>query len=214
MKKIFLILFVFLLSYGGVRAQEAFIFGIKGGVNFANLGGDFDYDTKSKTGFHLGLVAEFPLTERFSLQPEVLYSSQGTKMDMSGTEFGMPYSMESTATLDYINVPVLAKFYVFEGLSLELGPQIGFLVKAEDEYSFSFDGETESGTDDIKEDLKSTDFGLAAGVGYKLTQGIFFNARYILGLSDIQGDEGFDGEFDEDVSIKNNVFQFSVGFMF
>ncbi len=219
MKKLLFFIVLVIAGQTQLMGQE-FGLGAKAGINFANLGGDEDeYDGKSKTGFHLGLVAEFMLTEKFGIQPEVLYSTQGTKIEESGTEFGMTYNFEATQDLDYVNVPILAKYYFTDALSLELGPQIGFLVKGEQEYTISLDGETESGKEDIKDYVKSTDFGLAAGLGYKFYGGLFVNARYILGLSSIndedQGiDDGFDEDFISDSKIKNNVFQLSLGFMF
>lgn len=216
MKKLLLFIALAIAGQTYLSAQE-FGLGAKAGVNFANIGGD-DYDGKSKTGFHVGLVAEFMLTDRFGIQPEVLYSTQGTKIEESGTEFGMSYNIEAKQNLDYINVPVLVKYYFTDALSLEFGPQIGFLVKGEQDYTMSFDGETESGKEDIKEYVKSTDFGLAAGLGYKFNGGLFVNARYVLGLSNINDEnqeiDDILDEFSSASKIKNNVFQISLGFMF
>ena len=94
----------------------------------------------------------------------------------------------------------MAKYYVTEGLSLEAGPQIGFLIKAE------------AGTDDVsvdvKDDFKSIDFGFNFGTGYKLESGLNFAARYNLGLSDISDDN------ESNIKVKNSVFQLSVGYTF
>lgn len=195
MKKLFLaVIAVLSLSY--TQAQEV-QFGAKAGVNFANLTGDVE-DSDMRTSFHLGAVAEIKINEKFSVQPELLYSSQGTtsKEKFEGISF------ESTIKLDYIAVPIMAKYYVAQGLSLEAGPQIGFLVAAESEFSAGGESETE----DIKDELKSVDFGLNFGLGYKLDSGINFGARYNLGLSNIADDD--------DYELKNSVFQISVGYLF
>jgi hypothetical protein len=97
----------------------------------------------------------------------------------------------------------MAKYYVTEGLSIEAGPQIGFLLSATDEY--------EDEEDDIDEFLKSTDFGLNLGLGYKLDSGLFFNARYNLGLSDNLDADEFETDGAE---YKNSVIQISVGYFF
>ncbi|WP_304038414.1 outer membrane beta-barrel protein [Mesonia mobilis] len=90
--------------------QNAQEFGVKAGVNLANLNTDGDID--GKTSFYLGAVAEFGLSESFALQPELVYSMQGAdELDLS-----------------YINIPVLAKYYLVEGLAVEVGPQFGFVV--------------------------------------------------------------------------------------
>lgn len=216
MKKLFFIVAVFFLA-GTLNAQEFVKFGAKAGVNFASLGGDEMEDfedfgsLEGRTGFHLGLVAEIPLGERFSFQPEVLYSSQGAKMEGSETFEGMTFSYSAKINLDYINVPLLAKYYVTPNLNIHAGPQIGFLVKSEAESELSFGGDSESDTEDLEDITKGMDFALAAGLGYKLEMGLFFDARYNLGLSNVWDNEGQDID---DFSQKNNVFQVSVGFMF
>ena len=171
-----------------VNAQDI-TFGVKAGINFANTNvSDSDENLDGITSFHFGGVVEFSVSETFSIQPELLYSAQGT----SDSEFKL--------NLDYINLPIMAKYYVTEGLSLEAGPQIGFLIKAE------------AGTDDVsvdvKDDFKSIDFGFNFGTGYKLESGLNFAARYNLGLSDISDDN------ESNIKVKNSVFQLSVGYTF
>jgi hypothetical protein len=196
MRKIVLAV-IAVLSLTYTQAQEV-QFGAKAGVNFANLTGDDADGADARTSFHVGAVAEIKINEKFSVQPELLYSSQGasTKDKFEGITF------ESTLKLDYINVPIMAKYYVADSFSLEVGPQIGFLVAAEAEYSMGGESETE----DIKDQLKTVDFGLNFGLGYKLDNGINFGARYNFGLSNI-------GE-DSDSDLKNSVFQISVGYLF
>ncbi|WP_029033703.1 porin family protein [Salinimicrobium terrae] len=190
MKKLLIIAAVF-LSAGTLSAQEFVEFGAKGGLNFASLSGDETEGLDGVTSFHLGLLAEFPLTDKFSVQPEVLYSGLGASASEG----------DATLKLDYISVPVMLKYYVMNGLFLEAGPQISFNVVAEAEE----DGETGE-----VENIKSTDFGAGVGVGYELPMGLLFDARYVLGFSNI-----WDGELDgSDFSQKNNVIQLSVGFKF
>ncbi len=197
MKKTFLLL---VLAVVGVstssNAQEYWNFGIKGGANFTNMTSDGFEDNNSRTGFHLGVLAEIPVSDRFSIQPEVLYSTQGTKDE--GSNYTDEYN------LDYIQVPVIAKFYIIDGLALEAGPSFNFLV--DEDYKY------ESGLLDIRTDseLASTfEFGGALGASYKFNNGFFLNGRYLAGFTD-----AFDSDnFDED-AIKNNGFQLGVGFLF
>jgi len=97
----------------------------------------------------------------------------------------------------------MAKYYVADGFSLEAGPQIGLLVSTTDEY--------EDEEDDIKDFLKSTDFGINFGLGYKLESGLNFTARYNIGLSDNLDADDFETDGAE---YKNSVIQFSVGYFF
>ena len=199
MKKLF---FTAILVFGTtslIQAQSELAFGIKGGVNFSNLTGDgvdgFN-DDNARTSFNLGAVLEIPVTERFAVQPEVFYSGQGFDLvqrdDAQDTEF----------QLNYINVPVLAKIYLVQGLYLEAGPQVGFLVDSKIDGPNATIGLDEDNFNDI-------DFAGAVGVGYKFNGGLFLNARYTQGFSDVY-DSGAGNGFDA----KNGVFAASVGFSF
>ena len=209
MKK--LIFAVVFLVAGAVNAQQP-DFGAKAGVNFATLDSDGPFEMSGQTGFHFGLVAELKFSEKFSFQPEVLYSIQGANAEFSMEGFG---SAEETLRLDYVNIPLMAKFYMIPGLSLEVGPQIGVLVKAESEYEYSFGEETEAGTGDIKDETKAIDFALAGGLAYEFPMGIFVSGRYNLGLSNVaDSSEELGDEFEEDFKWKNNVIQLSLGYKF
>ena len=191
MKK--LLLSIAILASGlTINAQEI-KFGAKAGLNISNFSGDVE-NNDARTSFHIGAVAEIEISDKFSVQPELIYSAQGSTTSDLGVDI--------TAAVDYLNVPVMAKYYVAEGFSLEAGPQIGFLMSAK--------MKAESGGDseeiDVKDDLKSIDFGINFGAGYKLENGLNFSARYNLGLSNIAEES--------DSSVKNGVFQVSVGYSF
>lgn len=214
MKKLFIITAIVLFGFTNVNAQDI-NFGAKAGVNFASISGDDTDDLDGRTSFHVGIVAEIVISDKFSVQPELLYSSQGATSEDSYTEVGINIKEEGTVKLDYINLPIMAKFYVGEGFSLEAGPQIGFLMNSEFEMKFTASGagvsESLSETEDLKDHLKGIDFGLNFGVGYKMENGLNFGARYNLGLSDANDDPEF---FDTDSSFKNSVIQAYVGFFF
>jgi len=110
----------------------------------------------------LVFFGEFMISDKFAIQPEVLYSAQGVKLDAGGDKGDLK--------LDYIIVPVLGKYYVAEGFSLEFGPQIGFLVSADAKSG----GESMS----IKDEVKSTDISLDFGVGYNITSNLILGAGY------------------------------------
>ncbi len=178
MKK--LIVAAILVIAGATSAEAQLLkFGVKGGVNFANFNGGVDgIDYSGRTGFHAGAVAEVKLFENFSIQPELLYTSQGADVD-GFDDFN----------LDYVSVPVLAKFYIVtDKLSLEVGPQFSFLI---DEAQEEFENET-------------FDFAAAGGIGLNITKNFFAQARYTIGLT----------EASKEAEVKNAVFQVSVGYMF
>lgn len=170
-------------SSGGGSSAGMVKFGPKAGLNIASLSID---NTKSLIGFHVGAFAEIMISEKFAVQPEIMYSAQGAKADEGDGEL----------KLGYLNIPVMAKFFVAEGFSVEAGPQIGFLMNAEDS----------DGTD-IKDSFETTDFGINVGLGYSLPMGVMFSGRYNIGLSDTVKNNVGD-------AAKNGVFQLSVGYKF
>ena len=214
MKKLSIFIAIMLFGFSTVNAQEI-NFGAKAGVNFASITGDDTDDLDGRTSFHIGIVAEIVISDKFSVQPELLYSSQGATSEDSYTEEDINIKEEGTVKLDYINLPIMAKFYVGEGFSLEAGHQIGFLMNSEIEMKLTASGagvsESISVTEDLKDHIKGIDFGLNLGVGYKMENGLNFGARYNLGLSDANDDPEF---FESDSSFKNSVIQVSVGYFF
>ncbi len=180
MKKLILVAVLFVATSATMQAQ--FIkFGVKAGVNFANLNGT-DVQTDAITSYHAGLVAEIKLLDRFSIQPELLYSTQGATYKNALGEF--------KDELGYLSIPVMAKIYLSDSFSLEVGPQASFLLSQKNDF-------------DVK-DAKTFDFALAAGLGFKITKNIFVQGRYGLGLTEIS----------KEAKAKNSVFQLSAGFMF
>lgn len=217
MKKLGFLAIIAIMSFSTVNGQEVRM-GIKGGVNFANIGGDNTDGLDGLTGFHLGGLVEIPVTERFAVQPEVLYSAQGAKREITRSFGDVSFKATGKTKLDYINIPILAKYYLVDGLAVEAGPQVGFLVSANSKSELDLNGidpdiansieqEFESGDIDISDQTQGIDFGLALGASYRLNMGVFFGARYTLGLSNIHKDSG-------DFKNQNNVFQLSAGYSF
>ena len=175
MKKIVFFCAFTLLSFISVKAQS---YGIKGGVNFANLSGSDADGFDGLTGFHVGAIAEFKIFDNLALQPELVYSAQGAKLQDVDYKLG------------YLTLPVMAKFYLNDKLSVHAGPQFGLLVS---------DADGVDGTDN-----NTTDFGISGGIEYRLVGGLFIQGRYNSGLSKIS----------DNAEVKNTVLQFSIGYLF
>jgi hypothetical protein len=183
MKNFLLLAVVTVLGFANVNAQEI-KFGAKGGLNFASISGDNTNGIDVVTSFNFGVVSEISISDKFSFQPELMYSGQG-------------YSFkENTIALSYLNIPLIGKYYLTKGLSVEAGPQIGFLLSAKNEKT------------DVKDSFNTFDFGVNFGLGYKLDNGLNFGVRYNLGLTDINNLD------DSSSKYKNGVFQLSVGYFF
>ena len=185
---------LFCIATIGWLAAQNINLGLKAGLNITDfhVANESNTDLQSRLSFHVGLVSEFMLSERFSIAPELLYSDQGPKSDDT--------NIDATSSFQYLNVPVMLKYYVYDNLSIEAGPQVGFLLSAKTEIN---------GTDiDQKEDTKNIDFGLNLGLGYKLQNGIYFGARYNLGLTPVDKDTS------DNVDVFNRVVQLSIGYYF
>jgi hypothetical protein len=169
-------------------------FGGKAGINLANVSGKSDgdkLDYDSKVGLHIGALVEIPISESFSVMPELNFDQLGAKTSV--------LSQDVKYNINYLSVPVLAKFNV-SGLGIYAGPQIGFLMSAKTEF-----GDNES---DVKDQLKSTNFSALFGAEYNLPMGLFISARYNLGLSKI------DDESDSNNYTKANAITFGIGYKF
>jgi hypothetical protein len=174
---------------GGNSTSQGVSFGVKAGVNIASLTGDDTDDLDGRTSFHVGGAVNIPVSELFAVQPEVVYSAQGFTLSEEG--------MDITGKLDYINVPILADFTLAEGFSLQGGPQVGFNITKE----FEADGVSVE-----IEEVESVIFEAAVGAQYRLPIGLFFQARYVFGISNASSDSDFD--------IKNSVASVSAGWFF
>lgn len=207
MKKIILaVLAVFTLGF--VNAQET-KFGVKGGLNISTLVGDTDgLDVKSLVGYNVGAFAAIKINEKFTVQPEVLYSTQGAKFQNAGADVnGTFYTGDIDFKLSYINIPVMFKYYANEKINFELGPQIGFLTSAKTETKL--DGFNQTVKQDAKDFFNSVDFGLVFGAGYDFTEHFFVDARYNLGLANIAKTEDGDNS-----KLKNSLFSINLGYKF
>jgi len=221
-----------LCAFAFTQAQDL-KFGVKGGVNFANLNvdyggvygnyGGFDDNYKMKVGFNAGGFVEYKFTDKWAIQPEVLYSLQGSKQKFNDIDGN--YDVKTN--LSYINVPVMVKFYPIPKLYAEAGPQVGFLISAKEKYSekvfVSADSDEMDDNIDVKDHYKSIDFGFNVGAGYEFTENLFVNLRYNIGLSNIDDTPSTsEYNYDEDdfyfgglsLKTKNSVLSLSVGYKF
>ncbi|KQC34230.1 hypothetical protein AAU57_13460 [Nonlabens sp. YIK11] len=202
MKKVLAIAVIALGSIGFAQAQEI-DFGVQVGYNIANLQGDDVEDVDARNGINVGITGEYEFGPSFGLLVGAIYSQQGA-------EGVNAFGQDVTLKLDYINVPVLAKFYLGgSGFSIDAGPQIGFVVKDESEIT---DGVLTGTTTDY--DAESIDLSVGGGLTYKfregtVLEGLSLGGRYMVGVSNIYED---DSTLDDDIT--NQVFSINLGYKF
>ena len=158
-------------------------FGIKAGVNTSKFN---QPNMNTIAGVNAGAFAHVHFTRHFALQPEVVYSQQGTQ-----------YANNETQRVNYVNIPVLGQLMFGRGFRFETGPQLGLRTNATIK-----NGNHESSNDNS---YNNTDFAWAFGAGFISPVGLGIDARYNLGITDITR-----GASD----IKNRVFQIGLFYQF
>lgn len=186
--------------------------GVKAGLNLASLTFDErELNSSSKTGFTAGLMVEVPMAKNFSLQPELLYSQQGTKISFSDKDVTNS-NYKSTIRLNYLNIPVMLKYYVLEGLSVQAGPQIGILLKADNKYEDNFLGYKNQESFDLKDYSTGIDTSVNFGLGYQFKEKFYADARYNISYSNVFKEGDVNHFINNDM--KNRVFQVTIGYFF
>ncbi len=201
MKKIgllFSLIFVFSL---GAFAQERSPaseqkagFGVRGGASLFNWGGSdiSSSDYTNRVGFHAGIFGNMFVTDRIAIEPGAYYSVKGTQNDNL---------INSRAILNYVDVPILLRFYATDGFNFFAGPQGSILLGSSfeaDALGNTFDWETDA--------INDIDAGLVFGLGYNLPIGLNLQASYDLGLTPVFKDS--------DAEVFNRGFKLSLGLSF
>lgn len=191
MKNLFL--FCIILISSSAFSQSFFDrlhFGLKAGGNYSDFYNG-DIDTEGIAGFHAGAIVAFDINQKFSVQEEFLFSTQGTKLK-GGLSDGKDLK------LSYVSVPIVLKYKTNFGIYIEAGPQIGILV-----------------SEDFKEITnndfaKKIDGGVVGGIGYQFQNGLGVGARYYLGLTDVSKIKSTTINTD----FQNNMAQVSLFYIF
>jgi len=198
MKKILMIAAMMVATIAAKAQFEPGTFSLQPKVGF-NLSEISAKDSKFKAGLVAGLEGQYQINNWFALSAGLLYTQEGTKIKDSELKFN----------LEYLNIPVMAKFYVAKGLSLNAGLQLGFMTKGK----LKGNGYN----DDIKSICNKADFSIPLSIAYEFTNGLSFEARYTGGLTNVIKEEtikaaGMSYKWEKDN--KNEVFMLTVGYKF
>lgn len=180
MKKIIIALMCMLLTAGAAMAQKRFTFGPKVGVDYTHFW-DNEEDASGQFNYQAGVFLEYRFTDKFSVAPEVVFAAQGAKTKRA---------IETTYHTNYINVPVMLKWYVIKPLSIDFGPQLGINIYSKETiksipYEAPMLKRIADGTYDIKDLTKTVDFSVALGLTYNITDEVFVQGRYTMGMINV-----------------------------
>lgn len=174
MRKIAIVFLFAIMVAGGAVAQKTFTFGPKVGVDYTHYWGK---ETRhgGKLNYQAGFFCEYRFNGKFAIAPEVVFAAQGGKWDLNELSH-----KRETDHVNYINVPVMLKYYVAPAFSIDFGPQVGFNV-----YSKYTMLETDGSkwTNDWKVNTNAVDVGVGLGMTYNISDDVFLQGRYTLGVT-------------------------------
>ena len=190
-------------SVGAAAAQEA-PFGVKLGVNIASFSFDeenFGLESRSQTGLMAGAFIRRQIRDGFGLQIEGLITQKGARLEDNF------FDEDFDITLNYLEIPVLGRVSMPFGTGgrafhVYAGP--AFALKISDRQEL--DGDELD--DDVDQDLKGADVGLAVGAGVDVNMWVL-DVRYTFGLVNINDDPEAD-----DFPVRNRTFTIGVGYRF
>jgi hypothetical protein len=186
------------------------------GMNIASMT-KTEGDSKVRVGIAAGVEAEYGITESFSLSAGLLYSMQGVKGNGSfdldffdeyfNYEGDAEYTGKATVKLDYINIPILANYYVIPGLAIKAGIQPAFnvskKVKFEGDVIYGNKKETVNVDKKIDDGVKAFQFAIPVGISYEY-KNFVLDARYNIGVT-----KAF-----KYTDSRHSVFQITLGYKF
>lgn len=195
MKKFFVLIAAAIVCMSAMAQVQ---FGAKVGVDATNFWGK-DIKHGMQLNYQAGLMMEYKFSPRFAIAPEVVFAAQGGEFKAVDFHLGdINVNNKVAYHTNYINVPVMMKFYTSPRFSIDFGPQVGFNV-----YSKYTVEDFEAV--DVKDGTKSVDFGLGLGGTYNLTDKAFVQARYTMGLTNV---------YEGDADCKNGNIQLAFGMKF
>lgn len=153
--------------------------GIRAGLSISNwnLSGVSGVEPLSLANPTAGVFATLHISKSFSIEPGVTFAYWGAKLKYSDIE-------NISSKLTYLQIPIVARYQLRNGIAFFTGPQIGFLLK-------STTSENDGEKQDAHSVFKKNDFSIASGLEYYFPAGIGIRANYTAGLTDIyaQGNE-------------------------
>lgn len=195
MKNLFAFCIVILMghmSFGQTKIQP----GIRLGFNSSKISNsDFD----SRSGINAAAFVEIRFNERYGLQPEIVFSSQGGNSNNSAI---------NDLPIDYLSLSIANKLYLIPGAGLHLiaGPS----------FDFDFDNNPINLiNDNTDSEVSPFDFSVFGGIGYEFDFGLALEVRYKQGLLELDAFDFFDvnEDFDNDNAF-NVVYQFGIAYKF
>lgn len=187
-------------------------FGLKAGINFANVTNASSINSSHQSGFHGGIFLAPPSKGILSSRTELLYSRQGYSYS-SGSNTG-------NVNLDYITLPQYMSIRITKFFEIQLGMHMAYLVNAKADSSNNTMSTGNAQADKIMSYYNRFDYGFGAGIEVHPVSGLLIGARINIGLNSVYKNyseiatSGTPPSFVPKVDVKNNLLQLSAGWIF
>jgi len=202
-KLLFLIIVLFAINNANATGIPL-EYGARLVMNMAKFSDDWpnwDADQKFRLGFLTGLYAGILINTQLSIMSELLYFQKGSVFE-SSNNFG---TSKYTYLLQYMAVNIFVRYMFIRNFFVFLGPQFGFLLSGEEKWENDGQGFSDSGSYDLKDELRAFELGLVLGVAYQFSFGLILDFRFNRGLTNI-----WDASNKPD--FKNTLFMFGVAY--
>lgn len=182
MKKVTLFFAIILTTLTAKSQEYGFSIGPKVGIATTTLTNTLEGTSDSYLSWIPAIQADYRFNESFSLSMEANYVRVGAENDAN----------QSYLYLDYINLPIMARFFPVGGLNIFAGPEVGFLTSSQ------------ANGMNAESVFKTMNFAFTGGIGYRFNGGLTIDARYSGGLTDVS----------EYFVAKTSILSLSVGYLF
>jgi outer membrane protein OmpA-like peptidoglycan-associated protein len=169
------------MTFQNIFAQEATVTteahytvsgGLLGALNLTKFKMKGDNATKpeydSKAGWSAGAWVNFPLGSKFSIEPQLMYSSYNYYTNSATPQ------LLNEGNLNYISIPLLLKFSPINALAITAGPQVDFLTSVDDDRNIATNA-----------DFNKTSLSVFGGLELFPHARVSLFGRYIHGLSNM-----------------------------
>ncbi|MDR0348375.1 MAG: PorT family protein [Tannerella sp.] len=154
-------------------AQSKVRFLMKGGLNLSNI---THLDGEGKSGLNVGLGMDWQISKKIGIETGLYYSEYGSEyeVEINPGESQKPIKQNYSFSAYHLQIPVLAKYYVYKGFHVFAGPQAGYKLKHKNSGDYFYN-------------MRRKDFYFSgiAGAGYQFGFGLSLSANYMLGLTEL-----------------------------
>ncbi|MEN4760544.1 MULTISPECIES: porin family protein [unclassified Chryseobacterium] len=208
------------------KEKEPVRFGIKGGANATQFSEQKLSAKNQKIGFNAGVFVNIPLSQKFAIQPEVLYNQMGAKSVVASSEVTtgsttVKTEKDFTTSLNYISVPLMLQMKPADNFYVEAGPEFSYFLDGKNKgdtkvtttTGSSTTTQTQSNSESIdKDDIRKFNVGMGLGLGYYFTKNLGVNARYVTSFTHLANNSGV-AEANKNINT-NQVFQLGLNYKF